>query len=78
MSNTLKEVTMRVAFPCDVSGPTDTIWLEVSLDDLIKAGEMINANPEKYSGDNAALNALSDLWESKGESESETKEANET
>ena len=78
MSNTLKEVTMRVAFPCDGSGPTDTIWLEVSLDDLIKAGEMINANPEMCSGDNAALNALSDLWKSKGESESEIQEANET
>ena len=78
MSNTLKEITMRVAFPCDGSGPTDTIWLEVSLDDLIKAGEMIKPNPKKYSGDNTALNALSDLWESKRESESEIQEANET
>ena len=54
---------MRVAFPCDGSGPTDTIWLEVSLDDLIKTGDMIQENPEKYSGEKAALNALRDLWD---------------
>lgn len=63
MSNTLKEVTMRVAFPCDGSGPTDTIWLEVSLDDLIKAGGMIQENPDKFIGEKAALNALRDLWD---------------
>ena len=44
MSSPLKAIMMRVSSPCDGSGPTDTIGVELSLDDLLRGGLMMREN----------------------------------
>lgn len=58
----MNDVKLRIGLPCKGAGLTDTIFLEVTLGELVKAGGMIKENPEKYKGEEATLMALRDLW----------------
>lgn len=67
MESSLKEVTIRIPLRVKGDRPNNKVWVEMPIEDAAKVGEMIMESPEKYSGEEAALNAYLDLLASKTE-----------